>query len=131
MQVNELGRVGYSGRQCTNVYGGSAGDVLIGDFGSNVLAGNGGNDLLDGFRGGLDVLIGGTGADQLLATGIGGALFIGGDVAEADRNNVQSMRAIQTTWNLPANVSPILKPYFSATSRPTRAPRMSCRYSRY
>ena len=88
-----------------NVYGGSAGDRLIGDFGSNVLVGNGGNDFLDGFRGGLDVLIGGTGADQLLATGIGGALFIGGDVAEADRNNVQSMRAIQTTWNLPANVA--------------------------
>jgi hypothetical protein len=80
-----------------NVFGGSGADILTGDGQSNVLVGNGGADILHGATGiARDVVIGGTGSD-LLRPG-GETLFIGGDVAAADRNNVASMKAIMTEW---------------------------------
>jgi hypothetical protein len=88
-----------------NVFGGSAADRLTGNASNNVLVGNGGNDILDGTRLGRDVLIGGTGADDLSTpANRAGALFVGGDVAEADRNNVTSMKAIMTEWQSSAGV---------------------------
>lgn len=82
-----------------NVFGGSAGDNLRGNHLSNVLVGNGGIDVLNGGTASQrDILIGGTAGDRLLTDGSGETLYIGGDVAAADRNNVASMKAILTEW---------------------------------
>jgi hypothetical protein len=91
--------VGNGVANIVNVFGGSAGDTLTGNGLSNVLIGNQGNDQIDGTAGGRDILIGGTGADTLRKT-IGGddTIYVGGDVAPADQNNVASMKAIMTTW---------------------------------
>jgi Ca2+-binding RTX toxin-like protein len=51
-----------------NVWGGSAGDRIIGSSGANFLKGNGGNDSLSGGDG-ADTLDGGGGADQLSGQG--------------------------------------------------------------
>lgn len=52
-------------RNVENVYGGAAGDVLIGDGLANQLFGGGGNDTLRGL-GGADVLTGGAGRDSFV-----------------------------------------------------------------
>jgi hypothetical protein len=81
-----------------NVFGGSAGDTLTGNTGNNVLLGNGGADRLDGGAGGRDLLVGGAGADTLTTTGPGDTIYVGGDLAAADRNNVAAVRAVMAEW---------------------------------
>ena len=51
----------------SGAFGGSMGDMLVGDGGTNVLEGRDGNDTLQG-AGGNDTLNGGTGADTVLFT---------------------------------------------------------------
>jgi hypothetical protein len=81
-----------------NVFGGSAGDTLTGSSGNNVLSGNGGADRLDGGAGGRDLLVGGADADFLTTAGSGDTIYIGCDLAAADRNNVSSVQAVMAEW---------------------------------
>jgi hypothetical protein len=96
--------VGLGALNVRNVFGGSASDTLTGNNLFNVLVGNGGIDVLEGGSGGRDVLIGGTGGDTLSKSGGGDTIYLGGDVAAADRNNVASMKAIMTEWLQPTTV---------------------------
>jgi hypothetical protein len=84
-----------------NVFGGSAGDTLTGNSGNNVLLGNGGADVINGGAGGRDLLVGGDGTDFLTTTGTGDTIYIGGDLAAADRNHVAAVRAVMAEWTGP------------------------------
>ncbi len=65
----------------TDVLGGSAGDVLIGDTQDNFLSGNGGSDYIAGISGN-NILIGGAGNDTLIGAD-GRDLLFGGLGADA------------------------------------------------
>ena len=84
-----------------NVFGGSAADTLTGNTGNNVLLGNGGADVINGGAGGRDLLVGGAGTDFLTTTGTGDTVYIGGDLAAADRNSVPAVRAVMAEWTGP------------------------------
>jgi hypothetical protein len=71
-------------RDIEGVLGGSAGDVLTGSAGGNVLVGGPGADSLNGLRG-VDLLLGGAGADLLT-----GGRGIDGLEAGPGRDRVQS-----------------------------------------
>ena len=91
-------KVGGGVSRILNVFGGSAGDTLTGNVGNNVLLGNGGIDQINGGTGGRDLLVGGTGGDSLTTAGTGDTIYIGGDLAAADQNNVASVRSIMAEW---------------------------------
>ncbi len=59
-----------------NLTGGHGGDVFIDDSGNNVLKGRGGDDLLEAYNGGKDVLLAGDGDDSI---------FMKGNLAAADK----------------------------------------------
>lgn len=86
-----------------NVFGGSAGDLLVGNASANRLEGGGGDDIVLGDAGadtllgdaGRDILIGGAGADQLTG-GTGDDILIAGTTAhDASLLNLANIR---TRW---------------------------------
>jgi hypothetical protein len=96
----------------SDVFGGSAGDTLLGSNADNFLFGNGGNDYIDG-RGGNDVLTGGAGNDRLIGNagrdflfgGLGADSMNGGageDIlfngTTAFDNDITTLAAAQTIW---------------------------------
>jgi Ca2+-binding RTX toxin-like protein len=81
------------------VYGGSAGDTLVGDAGVNTLVGNAGDDVLQG-AGGRDILAGGAGADRFVYaatadSAVGNAADVISDFshAQADRIDLSQIDA--------------------------------------
>ena len=96
----------------SDIFGGSAGDTLLGSNADNFFFGNGGNDYIDGLAGN-DVLTGGAGNDRLIGNagrdflfgGLGADSMNGGageDIlfngTTAFDNDITTLAAAQTIW---------------------------------